>query len=281
MIELGKYQILEVCKKTDFGVYLCEPGLENNQRILLPIKEVPEQTKHNDKLNVFVYKDSEDREIATTATVPLTIGSTALLMVKEITNIGAFLDWGLMKDLLLPFKEQTYRVNEGDKVLVSLYIDKSNRLCATMKVYDFLSTESDYQKGDLVSGLVYDRIDAFGIFVAVDNLYSALIPNNELFKPLNIGDTVKARVANIRDDGKLTLSLRDKSYVQMDSDAEMILSHLKEAGGFLPYHDKSNAEDIKSKFQLSKNAFKRAIGKLYKNGSISIEEDGIHLSKNS
>lgn len=281
MIELGKYQMLQVCKRTDFGVYLCEPGSETDHRILLPIKEVPEETQHNDKLNVFVYKDSEDREIATTATVPLTIGNTALLVVKEITNIGAFLEWGLMKDLLLPFKEQTYRVNEGDKVLVSLYIDKSSRLCGTMKVYDFLSTDSDYQKGDLVSGLVYDRIDAFGTFVAVDNLYSALIPNNELFKPLNIGDTVEARVANIRDDGKLTLSLREKSYVQMDSDAVMILELLKEAGGFLPYHDKSSAEAIKNKFQLSKNAFKRAIGKLYKNGSISIEEDGIHLSKNS
>lgn len=273
--------MLQVCKRTDFGVYLCEPGSETDHRILLPIKEVPEETQHNDKLNVFVYKDSEDREIATTATVPLTIGNTALLVVKEITNIGAFLEWGLMKDLLLPFKEQTYRVNEGDKVLVSLYIDKSSRLCGTMKVYDFLSTDSDYQKGDLVSGLVYDRIDAFGTFVAVDNLYSALIPNNELFKPLNIGDTVEARVANIRDDGKLTLSLREKSYVQMDSDAVMILELLKEAGGFLPYHDKSSAEAIKNKFQLSKNAFKRAIGKLYKNGSISIEEDGIHLSKNS
>jgi predicted RNA-binding protein (virulence factor B family) len=277
MIELGKYQILEVCKKTDFGVYLYDPGLNNDQRILLPIKEVPEETKLNDKLNVFIYKDSEDREIATTATVPLTIDGIALLKVKEITTIGAFLDWGLLKDLLLPFKEQTYPVKEGDQVLVSLYVDKSSRLCATMKVYDFLSTDSNYQKGDMVSGIVYDRIDAFGTFVAVDNLYSALIPNNELFKPLNIGDIVQARVADIRDDGKLTLSLRDKSYLQMDSDSEMILKQLNEAGGFLPYHDKSDAEDIKNKFQLSKNAFKRAIGQLYKNGAILIEKDGIRL----
>lgn len=279
MIELGKYQVLEVCKHTDFGVYLCEPGVENSQRILLPKKEVPEQTALNDKLNVFIYKDSEDREIATTANVPLTVGSTALLKVKEITKIGAFLEWGLMKDLLLPFKEQTYKFKEGDQVLVSLYVDKSNRLCATMKVYDYLLSNPDYQEDDLVSGIVYDRIDAFGTFVAVDNQFSALIPNNELFKPLNLGDTIQARVSNIREDGKLTLRLREKSYIQMDADAELILQHLQEADGFLPYHDKSDAEDIKNKFHISKNAFKRAIGKLFKGGSITIEDDGIRMTK--
>ena len=209
MIELGKYQVLEVCKKTDFGVYLCEPGLESVQRILLPIKEVPEQTNLNDTINVFVYKDSEDREIATTATVPLSVGSTAVLNVKQVTKIGAFLEWGLMKDLLLPFKEQTYKVAEGENVLVALYIDKSNRLCATMKVYDYLLSDSEYKLGDFVTGIVYDRIDSFGTFVAVDNIYSALIPNNELFKPLRNGDVIKARVANIREDKKLTLSLRE------------------------------------------------------------------------
>lgn len=277
MIELGKYQELEVCKKTDFGVYLCEPGLEKDQRILLPKKEVPELTDLNDMIKVFIYKDSEDREIATTAKVPLTIGSTALLKVKETTKIGAFLDWGLLKDLLLPFKEQTYKVKEGDELLVSLYVDKSNRLCATMKVYDFLESNRDYQEGDMVSGLAYDHIDAFGTFVAVDNIFSALIPNNELFKPLNLGENVQARIAKITEDGKLTLSLRDKSYIQMDFDADMILQHLKDAGGFLPYHDKSDAEDIKNKFHISKNAFKRAIGKLYKNKVINIEDDGIRF----
>lgn len=280
MIELGKYQILEVNKRTDFGIYLCEPGLKDAQKILLPNKEVPEDTKLNDKIRVFVYKDSEDREIATTTEVPLTVGGgTALLKVKEIASIGAFLDWGLIKDLLLPFKEQTYKIQEGDDVLVALYVDKSNRLCATMKVYDFLLTSSSYKKGDTVTGIVYDRIDAFGTFVAVDNIYSALIPNNELFKPLRMGDTVKARIVDIRDDKKLTLSLRDKSYIQMDSDAEMILQHLTKEGGFLPYHDKSDSEDIKNKFKLSKNAFKRAIGKLYKNGTITIEDDGIRMIK--
>ena len=279
MIELGKYQTLELCKKTDFGVYLREPGIDSNHRVLLPLKEVPDGIGLNDKIKVFVYKDSEDREIATTAEVPLTIGSTAVLKAKEITKIGAFLEWGLLKDLLLPFKEQTQKVKEGDNVLVALYVDKSNRLCATMKVYDYLLSESKYNLGDTVSGFVYDRIDSFGTFVAVDNVYSALIPNNELFKPLKYGDVVKARVADIREDKKLTLSLREISYIQMDSDSEMILQSLADAGGFLPYHDKSEAEDIKGKFQISKNAFKRAIGKLYKNGSITIEDDGIRLIK--
>lgn len=278
MIELGKYQMLEVCKNTDFGVYLCEPGQKDSQRILLPKKEVPDQTTLNDKLNVFVYKDSEDRKIATTTDVPLTVGEIAVLNVKEITQIGAFLEWGLMKDLLLPFKEQTYKIKEGNDVLVSLYVDKSNRLCATMKVYDFLLPNSKYKNGDIVSGIAYDKIDAFGTFVAVDNMFSALIPNNELFRPLQLGDTVQARVTHIREDGKLTLSLRDKSYIQMDADAEMILQHLNEAGGFLPYHDKSNAEDIKEKFHISKNAFKRAIGRLYRDRIITIEEDGIRLN---
>jgi predicted RNA-binding protein (virulence factor B family) len=277
MIELGKYQILEVSKKTDFGVYLCEPGVVSDHRILLPLKEVPDESQLNDKINVFVYKDSEDREIATTLKVPLTIGGTAVLKVKEITNIGAFLEWGLMKDLLLPFKEQTYTVKEGDNLLVALYVDKSNRLCATMKVYDYLLSDSNYKVDDMVSGIVYDRIDSFGTFVAVDNIYSALIPNNELFKPLKYGDIIEARVANIREDKKLTLSLRDKVYIQMDSDSVMILEVLTLEGGFLPFHDKSDAEDIKNKFHISKNAYKRAIGKLYKNGSITIKDDGIRL----
>lgn len=279
MIELGKYQTLEICKKTDFGVYLCEPGIENGPRVLLPLKEVPGEMKLKDKVEVFVYKDSEDRDIATTAKVPLTVGGTAVLKVKEITKIGAFLEWGLLKDLLLPFKEQTHTVKKGDDLLVALYVDKSNRLCATMKVYEYLQSNNKYNTDDMVSGFVYDRIDSFGTFVAVDYIYSALIPNNELFQPLKYGDIVKARVANIREDKKLTLSLREKSYIQMDADSDMILQALIDAGGYLPFHDKSDAEDIKNEFHISKNAFKRAIGKLYKNGTITIEDDGIRLLK--
>ena len=281
MIELGKYNTLEAIKKTDFGLYLGEANTDGNTRILLPQKEVPEGINIGDKLEVFVYKDSEDRDIATTSKVPLTVGELAILKVKEVNQIGAFLDWGLAKDLLLPFKEQTTKVKEGDYVLVSLYIDKSKRLCATMKVYNLLSTNPPYKKDDMVEGIVYDYIDSFGFFIAVDGKYSDLIPKNQIFQPIKIGDKINARITEVREDGKLTLSLREKSYIQLDADALMIMSKLTEAGGFLPYHDKSDPESIKSKFNISKNAFKRAIGRLYKAGDIIITDDGIKSNKNT
>ena len=277
MIELGKYQFLVVVKKADFGLYLAETEEDKKNTVLLPTKEVPEGTELGDKLKVFIYKDSEDRIIATTAMVPFTLGGLAVLNVKEVSSIGAFLDWGLMKDLLLPYKEQTARVEAGDQVLVTLYIDKSDRLCATMKVYEVLSTESPYKKDDMVTGIVYDELEAFGVFVAVDNKYSAMIPKNELFSNIKMGNTIHARVINIRPDGKLTLSLREKSYLQRNSDSDMILVKLKASEGFLPYNDNTAAEVIKNEFKISKNAFKKAIGKLYKEGAIKITDDGIRL----
>lgn len=277
MIELGKYQILEIVKKTDFGFYLSEPGSNGKYKILLPLREAPEGTKNGDHLNVFLYKDSEDREIATTVKVPLTLGELAVLKVKEVNKTGAFLDWGLMKDLMLPYKEQTIQVKEGDEILVTLYLDKSSRLCASMKVYDVLSTKSPYKKDDMVSGIVYDFIEAFGTFVAVDNKYSAMIPNNELFSPIKIGDIVHARVTHVTEDGKLSLSVREKAYIQMDTDTMLIMDKLKKSGGFLALNDNSSPDKIKDTLHISKNAFKRAIGRLYKAGTISISEDGIHL----
>jgi predicted RNA-binding protein (virulence factor B family) len=277
MIELGKYQTLEVAKKTDFGLYLAEEGSDGKHTILLPIREVPEGTVLGDKLNVFLYKDSEDREIATTKTVPVVIGGLAVLKVKEVSTIGAFLDWGLMKDLLLPYKEQTAPVEEGNNVLITLYVDKSSRLCATMKVYDLLSTDSTYKKDDMVDGIVYEAIDTYGVFVAVDNKYSAMLPKNELFSSVKVGDILHARVTNVREDGKLTLSVREKAYVQMDTDSVMIMTKLKASDGFLPFSDRSDPEEIKTEFKISKNAFKRAIGGLYKAGTITITDDGIRL----
>ena len=276
-IELGRYQTLEVVKKTDFGVYLSADGKDTKHTILLPLKEVPEGTVPGDMLNVFLYRDSEDREIATTKQVPITIGELAVLKVKEVSKIGAFLDWGLMKDLLLPFKEQTRKLDKDDSVLVTLYLDKSKRLCASMKVYDFLSASSPYQKEDMVTGTVYDKIESFGVFVAVDNKYSAMLPKNELFSSIKIGDQIRARVTQVRDDGKLTLSIRDKAYIQMNTDADQILNKLKASNGFLPYNDATASEIIRTEFNISKNSFKRAIGKLYKAGTITISEDGIRL----
>ena len=279
MIQLGKKQTLEVIKTTEFGVYLYDPSDEakKDETILLPKSQVPEHTKIGDKIEVFVYKDSEDRPIATCIEPTLQLGGLNVLKVKEVTDIGAFLDWGIAKDLFLPFKEQTRELTQGDQVLVSLYIDKSKRLCATMKIYEKLSTDSDYQKDDKVTGIVYEIIPAFGAFVAVDNRYSAMIPNKELHAPLIPGQIVQARVTLVQADGKLDLSLREKTYLQLDIDAEQVFQKLLANNGFLPFHDKSDPEVLKKEFRLSKNAFKRAIGHLMKDGKITIDTDGIRI----
>lgn len=287
MILLGRMQTLRVVKKTDFGVYLSDQGMEPDTSfvpeknevvdvpsILLPKAQAKDLTT-GDTVEVFIYKDSEDRPIATTAKPNLVMGEIARLTVKEVTNIGAFLDWGLAKDLFLPFKEQTFRVQKGDSVLVSLYIDKSSRLCATAKVYNALKANSPYQREDQVSGTVYEIIDAFGAYVAVDDMFSALIPKKELFTTLKPGEKVSARVTKVQPDGRLVLSIREKSYLQMDTDSALIYDALVKAGGFLPYHDKTSPDLIKAKFGLSKNAFKRAIGHLQKEGKLLIEDDGI------
>lgn len=275
MIELGKIQTLEVIKTTDFGVYLSS---DSKDKVLLPKSQVPNGTKIGDRIEVFIYKDSEDRLIATTTTPALTLGEVALLKVIDVGSIGAFLEWGLVKDLLLPFKEQTSRVHVNYQVLVSLYIDKSERLCATMKVYDYLESSSSYKAGDKVMAVIYEIKEEYGAFAAVDNKYSALIPNKELFKEIKPGDSIEARVTSVRDDGKLNLSLREEVHVQMDSDASIILDTLKNNDGYLPYNDKTDPEIIKKEFGLSKNAFKRAIGKLFKERVITILDDGIRLN---
>lgn len=272
-MKLGEKQVLTVVKEVDFGVYL---GSEDD-KVLLPKKQVPEGIELGDPLEVFLYKDSSDRLIATTNTPKMMMGEVALLDVAQAGNLGAFLDWGLEKDLFLPFKEQTVKVQPGDKCLVTLYIDKSQRLCATTKVYEFLRKDSPYQKDDKVSGIVYDTSDNFGLFVAVDNQFSALIPKKEVPVGLKIGDTVEARITEVKEDGKLTLSVREKAFIQMDKDALMVLEKLESNGGSLPFGDKSDADEIKEEFGLSKNAFKRAIGHLYKERRIELEKDRITL----
>lgn len=273
---LGKKNRLYMTKKSKHGIYLSSgdyPELE----VLLPNNQVPKGIEKGDILDVFLYKDSEDRLIATTTEPLIFLHETAVLKVTDVTNIGAFLDWGLAKELFLPFKEQTSRVHAGDDILAALYIDKSDRLCATMHVYDYLKCDSPYKKGDKVHGRIYEILDAFGAFVAVDNCYSALIPHNEMTRELRIGELIEARIKEVTDEGKLTLSLQEKVKVQMGKDAERIYERLKEAGGFLPFHDKTSPEIIKREFQISKAAFKRAIGRLMKQKKIEITEKGIRL----
>ena len=225
-----------------------------------------------DKVDVFVYRDSRDRMIATVREPKLMMGQVAELTVAQMGKIGAFLDWGLEKDLLLPFKQQRGRLEEGDKVLVALYIDKSDRLCATMNVYENLRTDSPYKPDDRVVGRVYEISDNFGAFVAVDNLYSALIPKREMYGRIELGTDVSARVAQVREDGRLSLSVREKAYLQMDKDAEELLAIIDSYAGVLPFNDKASPEIIKRETNMSKNEFKRAVGRLLKEGKIEIGE---------
>ncbi len=278
MMELGKLQTLEVIKEKDFGIYLAEPGSganPNEKGVLLPKKMVPAGTKLGDQLEVFLYKDSEDRIIATTTVPKVTLGETAVLEVRDVSKIGAFLDMGLEKDLLLPFKEQTHQVRKGEKVMIALYVDKSSRLAATMKMYQFLRSDSPYRTGDEVDGFIFEINPDLGAFVAVDNRFYGMIPKRELFGGFKVGQEVHARVTKVREDGKLDLSARDKAYNQLTADAELVLRVIGEFDGVLPFNDKAAPEVIAREFKLSKNAFKRAVGHLLKEGKIEIRENSI------
>lgn len=275
MIRLGEKQCLTVVKEVDFGMYLAEKEQEET-RILLPIRQVPQGTRLGDELEVFVYKDSKDRVISTTQKPKLMMGEFRPLTVVSVQKIGAFLDWGLEKDLFLPYKEQIGKVREQDEILVRLYIDKSRRLCASMKeLYGMMRTDSPYQTGDIVKGRVYEFSDNFGAFVAVDDQYSALIPHHEDHSALRIGDWIEARVTGVKPDGKLDLTLREKAYVQMNQDADRVMELIESYGGVLPFNDKASPETIMRETKMSKNAFKRAVGHLYKERKIEITEKAI------
>ena len=277
MLEIGKRQLLTIVKKVDFGVYLAkEQEADPEEKVLLPRKEVPENVQPGDEIEVFLYRDSKDRMIATVRQPKLSLGEVAVLRVKENGKIGAFLDWGLEKDLLLPFREQVRKVCPGEECLVALYLDKSKRLCATMKVYHYLRTDSPYEKDQKVTGTLYEISDNFGAFVAVDNCYSALIPKKEALGNARVGDTVEARVTEVLKDGKLSLSLREKAYIQMNEDAQKLLKLLEEQGGELPVGDKSSPEKIKELTGMSKNEFKRAAGNLYKQRLVQVEEHQLY-----
>lgn len=286
MIRLGEIQTLQILKKVDFGVYLGEGTQTGNRtdakaeagaqdKVLLPIKQVPDGAQIGGELEVFVYRDSRDRLIATTKHPLLTLHEVGRLRVAEVGKIGAFLDWGLEKDLLLPFREQTRRVSVGEEWLVAVYIDKSDRLCATMNVYPYLENNSSYLKDAHVTGTVYEISDNFGAFVAVDDRYSGLIPKREIYGEIKVGDTVKARVAGVKPDGKLDLSLREKAYLQMAEDGERLLEIIDSFDGVLPFNDKASPEVIRRETCMSKNEFKRAVGGLLKAGKIVITEKAI------
>ncbi len=278
MIEIGKVQVLEVIKETAQGLYLNERNKEDRREkeILLPKNQVPEGVKVGQALEVFVYRDSEDRKIATLNRPKLVLGEFAPLKVVSVNQIGAFLDWGLEKDLFLPFKQQKGSIHKGEVHFVGLYVDKSDRLCATMKVYELLQTNPNYKVNDVVSGTIYAIKEAYGAFAAVENKYHGLIPTKELYGEYAIGQTLSLRVKKIREDGKLELSMRKSAHLQIEDDVRRIIETLTLHEGRLNLHDKSSPEEINEQLGMSKAAFKRAIGRLMKEGAIELTSEGIN-----
>ena len=302
-MKLGTWNILRIDRIKDVGAYLTDgKGLEGNpevEDVLLPTRQIPEGLEIGDNIEVFLYRDSEDRVIATTITPYIELGEIKRLKVKSVSDIGAFLDWGLSRDLFLPFKEQTVKVVQERFYPVRLYIDKTNRLAASMKIADALKIGDEvtqlFKKGDHVKGVVYNVKKDFGAFVAIkppvasvgdegdytndkeEYVASGLIHSSEIFENLYVGDEVTCRIVKVREDGKIDLAMRDEIPQQMEKDAQMVLDIIKSYGGRLPFNDKADAGLIKKEFGISKNAFKRAVGRLLKNDKIVINSDSIEL----
>lgn len=279
MIKLGEMQELEVVKKVDFGVYLKSQDDEKGEdKILLPKKQVPENIQIGDKITVFVYRDSNDRIISTVNRPKIVIGEIGFLKVVEISQIGAFLNWGLEKDLFLPYREQIGEIRNNGEYMVGLYVDKSNRLCATMNLFKVLRTDSPYKINDIVTGTVFSLKRGLGAMVAVEGKYLGLIHEGEILKPLRSGDTVEVRVSNIKEDGKLDLSLKDAPKLQIDRDGDKIFNALAKNKGYLPLNDDSSPEAIVEMLGMSKSSFKKGVGRLMKRGILDIGKDGIRLT---
>jgi uncharacterized protein len=268
---------LDVVGKTQDGVYLNLKNSKDKNNILLTKNQVTQEIEIGNEIEVFVYKDSEDKMVATVRKPKLIMGELTSLRVVEITKFGAFLDWGLEKDLFLPFREQVGKIIKGSKYLVGLYVDSSNRLCATMNIYNLLSNDSPYKENDRVNGTIYSISKELGVFVAVDNKYQGLIPNKEVYGSYNEGDCVEVRIKRVRQDGKLELSLRKEAYNEIEDDAQKIISKLKLKGGTLQLNDSSHPDKIKAELNMSKGAFKRAVGKLLKERIIRITDNGIEM----
>lgn len=273
---IGQYAELKVAKLVDFGVFL--EG-EDEALILLPNQYVPPKTQIDDRIKVFIYRDSEDRIIATTLTPKATVGEFAVLKVKSVTNVGAFLDWGLAKDLLVPFSEQRDKMQVDLSYLVYIYLDNTTgRIVATAKIEKILrENEISYKEGDEVDILIGKRSD-LGFQVLINDDALGMVYKNEVFGHLKMGDKRKAYIKKIRPDGKIDVSLQQQGYTnEVPKSGQLILDLLKEEEGFLPLNDKSSPEDIYYSLKMSKKNFKKAIGLLYKQKLITIEDTGIYL----
>jgi predicted RNA-binding protein (virulence factor B family) len=275
MLQIGRYNELKVSRKTEIGVYL----QARDEEILLPRKYVPEGTQEGDVLNVFVYTDSEDRPIATTLKPHACVGEFAYMRVKEVSRVGAFLDWGLEKDLLVPFSEQEQKMEEGKGYVVAVYLDfNTDRVAASAKLHKFIEYEDiEVQEGDIVELLVVGQT-GMGYNAIINNRHMGLIYHNEVFQPLMAGDRVRGFVKLIREDKKIDLSLQRSGGELIEDARGKVLGALKKNEGFLPLTDNSSPEEIQRVLQMSKKAFKKAVGGLYKDRMIEITDDGIKLN---
>ena len=278
MYNLGEFQKLFIKRFKNNGAYIGLKEIKNEKLdILLPKKEVLETDKIGDEIEVFVYKDNQARFVATRKIPKISLGKLETLEVMDISKIGAFLDWGLEKELFLPFKEQSMKLEKGRKYLVALYIDKSERLCATMKIRDYLTSDSPYKEGEWVEGIIYSIHKDYGAFVAVDKKYDAMIENKDIVGVLEIGEPINFRISKIKKDGRLNLVLKNLSHVEINDNANTIFNIIKDRGGFLDLNDKSDPDKIKDICGMSKSSFKKAVGRLLKNEKVKFEGNGIKL----
>ena len=279
MLALGKIQKAYVNRLSEFGAYLSDE--KNGEfEVLLPNKFVPKDLEIDTELSVFIYRDSEQRLTATLQTPLLTLGQIGFLEVVSDIKSGFFLNMGLDKDLYMPYNETKGTPQKGRKVLVQVYIDQNDQLCATMKIFNHLKDGTHFKVGEHVKGTIYELKPEMGAFFAIEDTYHGLIPKHELYKEIKEGAKLEARITRVREDGKVNLSIREKSAVQINDDVDLLLKVLDDAGGILYLNDESEPEDIKRKLNLSKRAFKRAVGRLLKEGKIQILEDGIKKIEN-
>ena len=272
MLALGKIQKAYVNRLSEFGAYLSDE--KNGEfEVLLPNKFVPKDIEIDAELSVFIYKDSEQRLTATLQTPLLTLGQIGFLEVVSDIKSGYFLNMGLDKDLYMPYNETKGTPQKGRKVLVQVYIDQNDQLCATMKIFNHLKDGTHFKVGEHVKGTIYELKPEMGAFFAIEDTYHGLIPKHELYKEIKEGAKLEARITRVREDGKVNLSIREKSAVQINDDVDLLMKVLDDAGGMLYLNDESEPEDIKRKLNLSKRAFKRAVGRLLKEGKIQILEE--------
>ncbi|MFY7908123.1 MAG: S1 RNA-binding domain-containing protein [Emticicia sp.] len=276
MLDLGVKNTLRILRGTGVGMFL---GDAEGNDVLLPKKYIPEDAIVGDDIEVFIYRDSEDRIIATTLEPKIQLNEFAYLQVKAVTQVGAFLDWGLEKDLFVPFREQNKKMEVDKWYVVYLYIDEdTDRLAASCKVNRFFEKENiDLTIGQEVDILVFEETD-LGMNAIINNRYKGLIYENEIFQRIKVGTRTKAYVKNIRDDKRIDLSLQKQGYANVEPNAERILEKLKANNGFLDLTDKSDANYVMYQLEMSKKTFKKAAGALYRQRIIRIEEDGIYLN---